>query len=67
MSEQSDAVVIIVSEETGSISVATDGMLKRHLTLETLEKLLRNEFIPKEEKDKQSWFTTFLRGNKNEQ
>ena len=32
MSENSDAVVVIVSEETGSISVAIGGMLKRHLT-----------------------------------
>ena len=31
MSENSDAVVVIVSEETGSISVAIGGMLKRHL------------------------------------
>lgn len=45
MSEHSDAVVVIVSEETGSISVAVDGMLKRHLSSETCEKLLRNELI----------------------
>ncbi len=49
MSEHSDAVVAIVSEETGSISVAVDGMLKRHLAPETLERLLRNELSPKEE------------------
>ncbi len=48
-SEHSDAVVAIVSEETGSISVAIGGMLKRHLSLETLERLLRNELIPAEE------------------
>lgn len=46
MSENSDAVVAIVSEETGSISVAVDGMLKRHLAPETLERLLRNELLP---------------------
>lgn len=45
MSEVSDAVVVIVSEETGSISVAIDGMLKRHLAQETFEKLLRNELL----------------------
>ena len=49
MSENSDAVVVIVSEETGSISVAIGGMLKRHLKPETLGKLLRNELIPPEE------------------
>lgn len=54
MSENSDAVVVIVSEETGSISVAIGGMLKRHLKPETLENLLRNELLPQEsaEQDK---------------
>lgn len=47
MSEQSDAVVIIISEETGSISVAVDGMLKRHLTKPTFEKILQNELMTK--------------------
>ena len=37
MSENSDAVVVIVSEETGTISVAIGGLLKRHLMPETLE------------------------------
>lgn len=68
MSEHSDAVVVIVSEETGSISVATDGMLKRHLTPETLEKLLRNEFIPPDEKEKTlpDKLLSFIRGNRDE-
>ncbi len=43
VSEATDAVVVIVSEETGTISVAVGGMLKRHLAPQTLEKLLRNE------------------------
>ena len=52
-SEHSDAVVAIVSEETGSISVAVGGMLKRHLAPETLERLLRNELLPQsDENDK---------------
>ena len=49
MSENSDAVVVILSEETGSISVAIGGMLKRHLMPETLSQLLRNELMPPEE------------------
>ena len=52
ISEVSDAVVIIVSEETGTISVAVSGMLKRHLAPQTLERLLRNELCP-EDGDKQ--------------
>ena len=50
LSEQSDAVVVIVSEETGSISVAVEGMLKRHLNGNTLDKLLHSELIREEEK-----------------
>ncbi|MEA4947471.1 MAG: diadenylate cyclase CdaA [Oscillospiraceae bacterium] len=46
MSEAADAVVVIVSEETGSISVAQNGMLKRHLTPATFETLLRTELLP---------------------
>lgn len=46
ISENSDAVVAIVSEETGSISVAINGMLKRHLSPETLHRLLKNELAP---------------------
>ena len=68
MSENSDAVVVIVSEETGSISVAIGGMLKRHLKPETLENLLRNELLPQEdhEPDKQKFsFAGLLRGKKN--
>lgn len=48
MSEASDAVVVIVSEETGTISVALGGMLKRHLAPQTLERLLTNELCPAE-------------------
>ena len=49
ISEVSDAVVVIVSEETGTISVAISGMLKRHLAPQTLEKLLLNELAPQRE------------------
>ncbi len=53
MSEASDAVVVIVSEETGTISVAVGGMLKRHLAPQTLDKLLRNELCPSADGDSQ--------------
>lgn len=48
MSEGSDAVVVVVSEETGTISVAIGGMLKRHLTPEMLRRILTAELIPSE-------------------
>lgn len=51
-SEVSDAVVVIVSEETGTISVAIGGMLKRHLAPQTLERLLTSELVPNEEEQK---------------
>ena len=50
VSEVSDAVVIIVSEETGAISVAVGGMLKRHLAPQMLERLLRGELIHEDSK-----------------
>ena len=49
LSEESDAVIIVVSEETGAISAAMDGMLKRHLNGEALDKLLRSELIREED------------------
>ena len=53
ISEVSDAVVVIVSEETGVISVAVGGMLKRHLAPQTLERLLRNELCPEDTQKKE--------------
>lgn len=72
MSEHSDAVVVIVSEETGSISAAVGGMLKRHLAPETLERLLRNELMNDEAKERKSAQLPLLglrigRGKKEEQ
>ena len=47
-SEISDAVVVVVSEETGTISVAVGGMLKRYLAPQMLERILRNELMPED-------------------
>jgi diadenylate cyclase len=57
MSEITDAVVVIVSEETGAITVAVGGMLKRHLTTQALERILRSELCPEKESadDNQMW------------
>jgi diadenylate cyclase len=49
MSENSDAIVIVVSEETGSISVAENGMLTSGFTRERLRELLQNRLIEPDE------------------
>ena len=48
MSEVTDAIVVVVSEETGTISLAIEGMLKRHLDEATLEMMLRAALCPEE-------------------
>ena len=55
MSEHSDAVIVIVSEETGGISIAVDGMLKRRLSPDTFEAILRSELVPAEEQQRRRW------------
>lgn len=45
MSESSDAVVIVVSEETGTISVAYDCVLMRNYNYESLKKFLVEKII----------------------
>ena len=65
MSENSDALCVVVSEETGSISLAEGGMLKRHLAVETLERLLINGLMPTdEEKTSSGNLFAKLRGKK---
>ena len=61
-SEASDAVVVIVSEETGTISVAVGGMLKRHLAPQTLERLLRQELVKEEAEKTESKIYTAVKG-----
>ena len=64
ISERTDAVVIIVSEETGSISMAKDGQLKRHLSADMLEEVLRAELMPGGGKGEKGGFFSWLKGRK---
>ena len=61
LSEQSDAVVVIVSEETGAVSVAMEGMLKRHLSPATLDKILRSELIREDDSQSERGLFAFIK------
>lgn len=65
LSEISDAIVVIVSEETGSISVASGGLLKRYLSQEMLSALLTKELIIEKEEEKKLRKFMFWRKNKD--
>jgi len=67
ITENTDAVAVIISEESGSISVAVDGLLKRHLSLDMFEAILRQELLPAEETDRETWFDRLKqrKGNKH--
>lgn len=65
LSEAYDSVCLVVSEETGTISLATGGILKRHLAPETLERLLLKELIVEDENsEKGGFFARFKRRKK---
>ncbi|MBQ5310468.1 MAG: DNA integrity scanning protein DisA nucleotide-binding domain protein, partial [Oscillospiraceae bacterium] len=46
MSENSDVIIVIVSEETGTISVVDNGSMQRGLSKDNLKKTLRSKLIP---------------------
>ncbi len=65
MSESSDAIVVVVSEETGAISVAEKGMLKRNISVGDLREILTKNFTDEHGGDS-SKLKKILRGGKNE-
>jgi diadenylate cyclase len=48
LSEQCDALIVVVSEETGTISVAENGHIMRHLDIDRLKAVLRPAFVAPE-------------------
>ena len=52
MSEVSDALIVIVSEETGAISVAKDGKLNLRLTVNSLNSILCDELLSEYQENK---------------
>ncbi len=67
MSENADAIVVVVSEETGIISLAKNGVLIRRLDRQNLFNLLQEEFIPPVEAEKRGkhWWTRVKKGGEN--
>lgn len=68
MSENSDAVVVVVSEETGQISVAVNGLITRNYTRETLRSVLELHLLREtgdQNEKKQGLFSSFRRGKKH--
>jgi diadenylate cyclase len=59
-SEATDAIAVVVSEETGSISIAHNGRMIRRLDSERLENILLAFYRPNE-KDKQTGLFRLLR------
>ncbi len=69
MSEVSDAVVLVVSEETGTISICVNSVMKRNYSRETLKTVLMEELLPKMPDNKNenvSLFSSLRRTKKNE-
>lgn len=65
MSEFSDAIVVVVSEETGSISVAQKGFLRRGISDGDLREILMKSFVD-DDSDNGNKLKKIFRGNKNE-
>ncbi len=66
MSENSDAVVVVVSEETGQISIACNGVLTRNYTRDTLKSALEGFLLTEEPEKPQRRIPSLRRGKKNE-
>ncbi len=64
VSEQSDAVVVVVSEETGSISVAVNGTLTRDITTGKLREILLSGLVPHNSEGENNKKRKFFRKNK---
>ena len=56
MSENSDALIIVVSEETGVVSVAMEGKLTRGYDADMLRDLLEKTLLPEKAEEKKSGF-----------
>ncbi|HIV10113.1 MAG TPA: TIGR00159 family protein [Candidatus Faeciplasma avium] len=60
MSENSDAIIVVVSEETGTISIAENGELTRGYTKDRLIKYLKSQIIPEKPQAEKRLFSRLL-------
>jgi len=60
ISEVSDAIAVVVSEETGSISIAHSGRMIRRLDPERLENILTAFFQPNGGTQRSKWYQQFF-------
>ncbi len=64
ITEHSDAIALIVSEETGVISIAIDGKLSRFLDIKTVEKTLLNLYLTQlADEDNDNFFAKLFKRN----
>ena len=66
VSEQSDAVVVVVSEETGAISVAVNGELTRDITTGKLREMLLSGLMPHNTDNQNNKKRRFLKNSKKQ-
>ena len=66
LSEQCDALVLVVSEETGTISIAENGHIMRHLDSDTLEAALKPAFVNSRSSSNMGDFLLKLKGNSDD-
>jgi len=66
ITENSDAIAIIVSEETGVLSIAEDGNLTRFLDIKATEKIILNSYLQEDVAEKVPFFSRLVRRIRNE-
>ena len=64
MSEQSDAIIVVVSEETGAISIAKDGKLRRDLSDSALRDQLSRYLLLTQTEESDSKIKSFFGGKR---
>ncbi|WP_185696118.1 diadenylate cyclase CdaA [Weissella viridescens] len=64
ISEVTDALTIVVSEETGGVTITRNAELMQDLSREDYMKYLERQLLPNQDDEKQTWLSHFLNGFK---